>query len=384
MPAVGSIAILWFSTAACQEQLDPLEGTTSLAIEMTAPTDTGDVDNRLSDDDRQVTLSITALDTMDQLDTTLSGSISLYIQYLGSLTPTLESGQVLASQPMTAGATGEFTLDLPIAYGPTVIWAEHSTGDAPTWATGTSPTLWYRDAFLVDVSRPRDETALDALERSPLENKQVNITASQYGANGRMVVLGIYAQGYCLADVECQDADGTPPCVAGDYASVYVYTHNRPETEDNHALRVGHTVNRLTGAVSEFNGLTEIGFPQNFVDDRTVRLETVPDPVVIQKEWLTTKIEMERVESGLVAIEDATLCPLDDDWDTYSQWKLDVGYGCGTPVNIVTKGQVPDFDPTEHVGEVLPRVVGTLRPINISSFNVWIVYPRDAGDLTLP
>jgi hypothetical protein len=27
--------------------------------------------------------------------------------------------------------------------------------------------------------------------------------------------------------------------------------------------------------------------------------------------------------------------------------------------------------------------VGTLRPVNIGSFNVWIVYPRSAADLTL-
>jgi hypothetical protein len=35
------------------------------------------------------------------------------------------------------------------------------------------------------------------------------------------------------------------------------------------------------------------------------------------------------------------------------------------------------------VGKTLPRVVGTLRPVNIGTFNVWIVYPRSAADLTL-
>jgi hypothetical protein len=35
------------------------------------------------------------------------------------------------------------------------------------------------------------------------------------------------------------------------------------------------------------------------------------------------------------------------------------------------------------VGKTLPRLVGNLRPINIGSFNVWIIYPRSAADFTL-
>ena len=69
--------------------------------------------------------------------------------------------------------------------------------------------------------------------------------------------------------------------------------------------------------------------------------------------------------------------------------KLDVGKGCdgaGNVVSVVTKGQVSDFDPAEHIGETLPRVVGTLRPVNTSAggFNVWILYPRSIDDLELP
>jgi hypothetical protein len=377
-------AALAAAAAGCQDELPPLAGTTSLAIDLISPTDFGDVDDRLPESARDVTLSITALDIDGEVDPSLTGTISLYLHFLGSLSPSLDSSQVLQDVAMTEGRTGEFSMELPIAYGPTVIWAEHSLGDAPTWATGTSPTLWYRDAYLADVSRPVNESALDALERSPLEAKQVNITASRYGAAGRMMVVATYAQGYCITDVACQDEDGTPPCTAGDYDSVYVYTHSRPESEDNHILRAGQVVDRLTGAVSEFNGLTEVGFPQSFVGDDTAHTDMLPAPAVIDSAWLSSKIELERVESGLVAIDDATVCELDDDWTTYSQWKLDIGLGCGQPINVITKGQVPDFDPAEHVGEVLPRVVGTLRPVNIAPFHVWIVYPRDAGDLTLP
>ena len=40
------------------------------------------------------------------------------------------------------------------------------------------------------------------------------------------------------------------------------------------------------------------------------------------------------------------------------------------------------FDPAAAVGQTLPRVVGILRPVNIGSFNVWIIYPRAMSDLS--
>ena len=44
---------------------------------------------------------------------------------------------------------------------------------------------------------------------------------------------------------------------------------------------------------------------------------------------------------------------------------------------------VPGDTITGIVGRTLPRVVGVLRPVNIGSFNVWIIYPRSTADLTL-
>jgi hypothetical protein len=94
---------------------------------------------------------------------------------------------------------------------------------------------------------------------------------------------------------------------------------------------------------------------------------------------------MERVESGLVAVDGATLCPLDDDFARYSQWKLDIGLGCArNSINVITQGQVQEFEPAPYVGAEIPRVVGTLRPVNIGSFHVWIIYPRSIDDLELP
>jgi hypothetical protein len=386
--ALGGAALVLAALAAtgCVDERPGVTGTTSLAVDLATPDDPGTDEDRLDDEARTVSLSVAALDERGGVDETFSRQVDLYVHYLGSLSPALGQ-EPLVSFDVEAGLSLQVDLELPGVFGPTFLWIEDARGDDATFATGTSPVLWYRDPWLADVSRPPDEAALDALERSPLELKQIRVSGSRYGATGRMVVTGVYAQGYTLADVDCAEG-AAPPCTTGDYDSVFVFSFNRPLGEGTGPVEVGDVIDSVTGAVTEFNGLTELGFPQSYVADEERDPARVPEPVVIQPEWLGTRIEMERVESGLVAIENATVCELDDDYETYAQWKLGVGEeGCadsGSIVNVITQGQINDFDPAAYIGQVLPRVVGTLRPVNIGSFHVWIIYPRDAEDLTLP
>ncbi|MCA9676734.1 MAG: hypothetical protein H6709_22700 [Kofleriaceae bacterium] len=379
MAGLGALAL-----AGCTDQLPGIEGTQSLKVELVSPADPGSVDQRLPDDALSVSLRVQALDEQGQLDTSFTGDVDVYVQFLGSLTPEL-GRRPLATIPMTAGESAVAAVDLPPVFGPTFMWVEDGSRDGATYATGTSPTLWYRDPYLADISTPDDEAALDALSASPLESKQVTVDGSRYGANGRIVVTGVYAQGYTVSDVECADADGTPPCTTGDYDHVLIYSFSRPKDEQGRNITAGQFIDGFAGAVEEFNGLTEIGFPQSFVseDPITVDEARIPPPAVVQESWLTDVIEFERRESGLVEIDDAVLCDLDNDYATYKQWKLDIGRGCGAAINVITAGVI-DFEPADYVGQTIPKVVGTLRPVNIGSFNVWIIYPRSAPDLTLP
>lgn len=377
------------SVSACTEKLPGFEGTTSLRVELVSPADVGTPDMRLPDTARTVVLRISAIDAQGIVDPSLNATVKIFAHYLGSLTPEFDAFDPLDTAVLTNGVSGEVAVELPSVFGPSFLWVEDSAGDDPTYATGTSPTMWYRDPYLADVSRPVDEAALDAFEASPLENKQAVIHESRYGARGRMVVTGSFAQGYTVSDVQCADENGSPPCVTGDYDHIFVFTFSRPEAESSItdgpvAIKAGHRVDQVSGGISEFNGLTEVGFPSTVVNAAEPDPAQIPAPVVIQPEWLTTKIEMERAESGLVAIENATMCPLDDDFASYFQWKLDLGMGCNRPVNIITAGQVPDFTPEGYAGKVFPLVVGTLRPVNIGSFHVWIVYPRTSADITPP
>ena len=381
----GALAAL----VACSDQLAPLEGVSSLRVEVTDPSDLGSRDSPLADAELTVTVAISAIDAQGHVDPSFSGNIDLYVHYLGGLTPELSSVDSLLSTAIASGRADGIRVTMPRVFGPVFLWAEHSRGDAPTFATGTSPVLQFRNAFLEDVSRPPNEMALDAFEASPLEEKQILINESRYGERGRLIVTGVYAQGYTLSDVECTDSGGTPPCTTGDYDSIYVFSFSRAEYEGGGSVAVGDEISGLAGAVSEFNGLTEVGFPQTFASEAMTQPDRVPAPTVIEAEWLdaANRIRLERAESGLVAVENATLCALDDAFATFSQWKLDVGNGCDDStrvINVISAGQVAEFSPENHVGKQLPRVVGTLRPVNIGSFHVWIVFPRSMNDIVLP
>jgi hypothetical protein len=93
----------------------------------------------------------------------------------------------------------------------------------------------------------------------------------------------------------------------------------------------------------------------------------------------------ERNEAAPITVANAVVCDLDKDYTTYKQWKLDpsgVGGDCTgrNVINVITNGVIPT-DPATLVGKTLAKVTGVLRPVNIGSFNVWIIYPRSSADV---
>ncbi len=368
--------------AGCVESVPGIDGTQSLKVDVIVPAEPGTPDERLDDTVRSVTIKVTAFDEDGEIDTAFNGEVEVHVQYLGSTTPTLNEPP-LARIDLADGVSANEPVELPPVFGPTFLWVEDAAGDDATFATGTSPTLWYRDPFIADITTPPDETALDALEASPLQEKQVTVSGSRHGANGRLVVQAAGTNSYSLADLECQDANGTPPCVGGFYDYLTIFTFSTPRDENGNRIADFQVIDGFSGAVSEFNGLTEIVFPQTFAaEDAVVDEALLPEPWLLDETFLSNTIEMERRESSLVAVENATLCPLDDDYDTYKQWKLDIGAGCGEPINVITP--LFAFDPEPYVGMVFPRVVGVLEPVNIGTFNVWIIKPAQTDHITTP
>ena len=387
-----------------------LTGTQSISVELTSPGDPGAVDRRLADTVRAVVVNLTARDADNQIDTAFTRQVRVYTQFLGTLTPPLEQipPTLIA---MTNGVAMNQTIALPPrVFGPTTLWVDDGEGAGseyvPGRVAGASTTLWFRDPFIADLQTPRDETGLDALTQTPLQDKQIAVQSSRYGARGRLVITSVFAQGYTVSDVQCADAAGTPPCTAQAYDHAMVFTFSAGRGSDGHVLDVGEAITGFSGGLSEFNGLTEVGFPQTFTppfadedgdgaNDAIVRAR-IPAPALLDPAWFgplsapSGRINFERNEAGQVEIRGGIVCPLDEDYATYKQWKLEpTGVGgdlCrgDNVLNLITAGVVTSVDPAVLVGKTLPRVVGILRPVSIGSFNVWIIYPRGTSDLDLP
>jgi hypothetical protein len=367
--------------AACVEHEPLPHETTSLRVTVTDPTDLGTAAHRLADDVRSVTVAVQALDEHGQADASLSAPIDVYVQTLGTLNDK-------PARLALSGGVGQATVAIPVAFGETTLWLEDFDGTGgrqPTYATGASPPLWYREPFLDDVSLPPDLTSIStALQRSQLEGKQVRVSGSRFGAAGRLVVTGVYTSGYTLSDVDCSSR----PCAPTPFGHVFVFSFGRAVDTLGRPVELGQTLKWVSGGASEFNGYTELNFPDQEILDATGDLALVPDPVRIDPSWLDKAhterlIQLEQLESALVEVDGVTVCPLGSDYDSFQEWDLDVGQGCNNPITIVTAGQVPGFDPpTALVGTTLTRVVGTLKAVNRPTFNVWIIQPRSAADIT--
>jgi hypothetical protein len=137
--------------------------------------------------------------------------------------------------------------------------------------------------------------------------------------------------------------------VAGDFDHVLIFSFSRPKDEMGRNIEAGQFIDGFAGSVVEFNGLTEISFPQSFVSDTSIDVARIPEPATVLPSWFTNEIEFEKHESGLIQVEGARCARWTTTTPSYKQWKLDAGRGCGSPVNVITAGVI-EFDPALHVG----------------------------------
>jgi hypothetical protein len=383
-----NILLIALALAACTDHLAPITGTQSLKVELTSPADPGSITNRLAPTARTVSLTITALDVDGNTDTTFNNTLQVYVQYLGTLTPYLGMPP-LATVPMSAGQGKLTNFMLPPVFGPTEVWLDDGTDANATFATGVSPTLWFADPLIDDIRTPNaPPTSPDYFQVGPVDNKNVSVQASRYGANGRLVLTSVYPQGYTVADVNCSDANGTPPCTSMPFDFIDVFSYSAPLDQQKRFLSEGEVIDGFAGGVGEFNGLLEIGFPQTFVNTATPDIQTArePAPMKVDSSWFTNIALFKQYEAAALEIDNATVCNLDADYMQYKQWKLDLsgtGGNCtGSLINVVSQG-IP-IDPATLVGKKIAKVVGIERSINIGTKHIWIIYPRGLSDITVP
>ena len=440
---------------ACTESRDAIKGTQSIEVELVSPANPGDVKTRLGDTQRMVMVNLRAKDAEGNLDTTFTASLRTYAQFLGTLSPELSAAPKAScvtdglpcSVPIVNGM-GSATLNLTTTpvFGPTTLWFDNGTDAGPDYhhgaITGTSPTLWYRDPFVADLQAPSCENTTvtpptapscmslqDPLGQGPLEDKQIRVGVSRHNKNGGtqgvLVVTSVFSQGYTVSDVKCATGlpNPTPPCtveahpngVVG-YDHAMVFTFSAARDQYGRPLVEGEVIEAFNGGLSEFNGLTEVGFPRTFVPEDLdamgdpkapiVNPALMPTPVNFQMKWFTGlmnpadmnegTINFERNEAGPVKFTGATVCPLDDGPDgvysKYKQWSVDpdpaglckMGSSADRAklISLITAGTDFITDPHTLVGRKLD-VVGIVRPVNLPGFNVWIVYPRGKEDIVI-
>ncbi len=392
-----SSLLLLVVAAGCQTELPPLDNST-LEVELMQPAERGGPGARLEGGPREVALRVEAFDDYGTFDPSISATLDVYVHYQGSRIapvnfernpskpPRFEMSDLPVGHVELVDGRAELaTVLLPETFGATVVWVEGKAEKhgKSVFPLGATEPLWLPDPTVAALSAPFDESSGDAFERGKLHGKQIVVEESRHGARGRLIITGAYSDGFTVSDVACADDKGTPPCVAGDYDHVFVFSYSEGRYEEGGGtVEVGQTLERFGGSVTEFNGLLELTFPQVYAGDRTPHPEWLPEPVKADATWFDTPILFERQEGGLLAVEGGKICPPDDAFKKFAQWKLDIGKGCSKAVSVISKGVV-SFDPTAHVGDVVPRVVGTLRPVNIGKFNVWILYPRGPKDVVL-
>ncbi len=312
---------------------------------------------------------------------------------------------------LKSGVLMGHTVALPLAFGSTSIWIDHT----PSGATGASPTIYFRNALIPEVQTPPDLTATNATFCSPFNNKFLIVDHAS--GSGQLVVTSVFNNAFCITDT------GAAP---GAFNSIYLYAFGKPPP----SIVEGKVITSFSGNYSKFVGFTELNFPLFTVADASVPLAQVPPPVQLQWSDMSSVAKMLGAAASVVQYT-GTICNPDppnpandpniqktkDSWRKYNQFVVDNDGTCAAFTNIAV--ELPSkvtgtFDPLMNIGKTA-TFVGMLRnnsgqnpyldangnTISCSdqvpcakgtcisgtcyknAFNFWTVVPRRADDITV-
>ena len=258
---------------------------------------------------------------------------------------------------VTAGMLMNHTVQLPLAFGSTSIWIDEPVSGA----TGASPTIYFRNAFIDEAQTPADLTATNATFCSPFNGKFLVFDHAR--ASGQLVVGAVYNNAFTITDT------GVPP---GQFNSIYVYAFGRPPPE----IVEGRVITSFSGNYSKFVGFTELNFPLFTIADNTVPLATPPPPVALAYADLGNTAKMLGAASSLVTYTGTICNPLPpnptsdpniqktiDSWNKYNQFVVDNDGTCDDFTNLgveLPSKVLGSFDPLQVIGKTA-TFTGMLR-----------------------
>jgi hypothetical protein len=165
---------------------------------------------------------------------------------------------------------------------PGCAFADDDTEEEGTFAAGISDPVYYALPRLSDIQGRASTTPY------PFEGIEVGVLAPQH-----VVVTRVSSDGFYVTDI-------SPDEVAGGYNHMFAFNFNTPAR-----MRVCDRVTYLAGTVNEFFGFTELSFPSyrlEFPIEGEGECE-VPEPAVLTDEIIVDPLEMEKLESALVRLE---------------------------------------------------------------------------------
>jgi hypothetical protein len=248
-----------------------------------------------------------------------------------------ESGNMpIETVALKAGMLMNHSVDLPLAFGSTSIWIDERTSGA----TGASPTIYFRNAFIAEAQTPPDLTATNATFCSPFNGKF--LIFDHPTGSGQLVVTSVFSNAFAVTDT------GVAP---GQFNSMYLFAFGKPPPE----IVEGRIITDFSGNYSKFVGFTELNFPLFNVADSTVPLATVPPPVQLAPGDITNVAKMLGASASVVTYT-GTICDPQSaanlqSWQKYNQFVLDNNGMCDAFSNIAI--------------ELPSKVMGTFDPLKV-------------------
>jgi hypothetical protein len=305
-------------------------------------------------DVKQATFNVIAHDEQGNVVTS-DVDVDVFISFGGVKTGANSAcgADIAGNQPiekvtLKAGMLMNHTVQLPLAFGSTSIWIDEPNSGA----TGASPTIYFRNAYIDEAQTPPDLMATNATFCSPFNGKFLIFDHARNG--GQLVVGAVYNNAFTITDT------GLPP---GQFNSIYVYAFGKPPPY----IVEGKVITSFSGNYSKFVGFTELNFPLFDAADDTVPLATLPPPVQLAFGDIGNTAKMLGASASVVTytgtICDPTAAANAQSWEKFNQFVLDNNGMCDSFSNIAVElpaKVLGSFDPLKNVNATA-TITGMLR-----------------------
>ena len=298
-----------------------------------------------------------------------------------------------------AGGEGDISVTVSHIFGETRIWLEDvgdeegTDSDVASFATGVSDIIYVQMPTIPNIQYvPEGDTCLsyvgttlDGYECAALSSNFVRVRSD----DRLLVVTATTTDGFFVSD--CTEGIGfDEPCdgANGHYNSIFAFNYSAPK-----GLFAGAILQSLSGNVTEFNGSTQLSFPE-WILEPGIQV-TPPQPQVFDEQIYCPPEDgfaQEPYESDLVRMERLVVKDFKNDsndmssYNRFGQWPAifqDTVSNIPCEVAVVTRKTFPSFDPLANPGLELDFVQGNLTTYASVYSDViqWTLLTRAPEDL---